>query len=88
MFIARYTEAGERIKQNNPSRGSRHNDQNFGLGKKIYKIFHALENGLTNPLRVYLNWLRRGSTKFLQAWVSPEPGGTGGEGDKVVEVLA
>jgi hypothetical protein len=51
------------------------------LERKSAKIFQAVENGLTNPLRVYLNWLRRGSTKFLRAWVSPEPGGTGGEGD-------
>ena len=81
VFPAKYTEAWERIKQNNRIWVSGQNDQGCGFGKKIYKIFPALENGLTNPLRVYLIWLRRGNNKFLQAWVSPEPGGIGGEGE-------
>jgi hypothetical protein len=65
VLLTKYTEARRRIKQNNRTGMTGRPDQNLGSGKKIYKIFRIRENRLTNPLRVYLNWLRRGSTKFF-----------------------
>jgi len=54
VFLTRYTEAWERIKQNYRVRATGHNDQNCGFGKKIGKNFPAVKNGLTNLRQVNL----------------------------------